>query len=855
MLFVLPARAESKVRYAPPAAWVVVDPLKTLAPTPASEVSYGYDYLLLDTQVAVRDQAAYSHNVYRVTAEGALQSASRVSFDFDPAYEELTIHHLRVIRDGQVEDRLKTTPEKIIQQERDLDRHLLNGELTALFLLEDIRVGDVVDYAYTRRGWNPAFEGHYFSRVATEWAVPVRVQKFRLLAPRDRVPGTMAQGPHARVPSVSIGGGDIELSWSGGTTVPVAEEAETPEWYENYSSIQFSEFKTWDQVVRWAQGLYSLPNPLPASVREQAKKLTQGLATPQAKARALLQFVQQEVRYLGMELGAGSYRPNPPEVVLARRFGDCKDKTMLFCALARAEGILAEPALLNTTYGARISDWLPSPQAFDHVIAVVSMASGEQIWVDPTLTYQQGALAARGLPQYGSALVIRRGNDRLTAINPANFAHSTADYQETIDVAGFEQPAKLHIRVTSTGMRANGVRREFARRTPADLSKSYVNYYASVYPGLTASTPPRISDDQERNIVTVDADYLVPNLWKTSTGGEHWEAEFFPKPILDMATRPSTTVRTTPLEINYPASVSLTTTVNLPKDWTIKPDQRTFGADAFVGGVSISGKGRVVVMKYSWNARTDHVDAAKVAKHMEVLNQFRDALGYTLTYKKPGAAAPVPAAPPPPPVFRLNWMLVLVTLVTLVTALLVVRAVESRKRPVSEPPLLSATDAAPPVIAPPIEPDLAGIGGWLILVAIGVTVTPFRLLVTSFTVHGRFFDQSVWEVLTTPGSESYHAGLGALLLVEIVCNLLLVVAATWQVFLFYRRKRLFPKLYIATLVFSLVLMIGDGWAADQIVKSTAPDNNYKDIYTLLLQAFIWIPYMLTSRRVRQTFTR
>jgi len=93
------------------------------------------------------------------------------------------VHHLRVIRDGQTEDRLKTTPVKVIQQERDLDRHMLNGELTALWVLEDIRVGDVVDYAYTQRGWNPALGRNYFSRVPTGWAVPVRSERFRLIAP------------------------------------------------------------------------------------------------------------------------------------------------------------------------------------------------------------------------------------------------------------------------------------------------------------------------------------------------------------------------------------------------------------------------------------------------------------------------------------------------------------------------------------------------------------------------------------------------------------------------------------------------------------------------------------------------
>lgn len=846
MLSAHPGRAESTVRYAPPAGWVVVDKMATLAPTPPGDVSYGYDYLLLDNQVAVREEAAYSHNVYRVTAEGALQSASRLSFNFDPAYEELTIHHLHVIRDGQTDDRLKTTEAKIIQQERDLDRHQLNGELTALFVLEDIRVGDVVDYAYTRRGWNPAFERHYFSRITTEWAVPVRQQKFRLTAPPDRVPAYRSQGPRAYAPVRSQLGSDVVLTWTGGGSAPVAEENETPEWYEAYSSIQFSEFTTWAQVVQWAEPIYSLPDPIPESVRAQAEKLTHGLATPGAKAVALLQFVQQEIRYLGMELGAGSYRPTPPAVVLARRFGDCKDKTMLFCALAHAAGVKAEPALLHSTYGNRISTWLPSPQAFDHVIAVVSLATGEQFWVDPTLTYQQGGLAARGLPDYGSALIVRPGNDRLTSINPSSMGLSKVDYKETIDVTGFDQPAKFRVRATSTGMRANAMRRYFAQTTPAELSKSYVNYYASVYPGLTASAPPRMSEDQEHNIVMVDEAYTVPNLWKIPAAGGRWEAEFFPKPILDLAARPSTTVRTTPLEIGFPASASLTTTVYLPEDWSVKPADKTFASDAFVGGIGIKGSGRVVVMSYSWNSRSDHIEAGQVAKHLQALNQYRDGLGYTLTYKQPG---PVAAAPIPKD-FRLNWMLVLTTLVTLTLALLGVRAIMARYP--RQPPALE-----PPMIDVPGKRDLTGLGGWLYLVAIGVTLTPIRLLFLMGSVYRRFFNQDVWESIATPGGEAYHAWLGPLIVIEIVSNLLLVVAAVWMINLFYRRHRLFPALYIAILVFTLILLIGDNWAAGVVIPSPKSDGDHSnmDLFRTLAQAAIWIPYMLVSRRVRQTFTK
>ena len=54
---------------------------------------------------------------------------------------------------------------------------------------------------------------------------------------------------------------------------------------------------------------------------------------------AAMRFVQSEVRYLALALGNGSYVPSPPELVLKRRYGDCKDKTLLALSLLKGLSI------------------------------------------------------------------------------------------------------------------------------------------------------------------------------------------------------------------------------------------------------------------------------------------------------------------------------------------------------------------------------------------------------------------------------------------------------------------------------------------------------------------------------------
>ena len=90
--------------------------------------------------------------------------------------------------------------------------------------------------------------------------------------------------------------------------------------------------------------------------------------TNRQKADALLEYVQKEIRYTGLEIGLHSHAPNPPKVVLDRHFGDCKDKSLLLISVLGAVGIDAYPALVSSSLRVHVGEILPSPLAFDHVV-------------------------------------------------------------------------------------------------------------------------------------------------------------------------------------------------------------------------------------------------------------------------------------------------------------------------------------------------------------------------------------------------------------------------------------------------------------------------------------------------------
>ena len=106
--------------------------------------------------------------------------------------------------------------------------------------------------------------------------------------------------------------------------------------------ILFSTARSWQSVAAWYA---SVIDPLTGPEDITARPRTQDEFI--AKAAALLADIQSHVRYTGVEFGMNAYVPRRPDEVLARGFGDCKEKATLLAHELRSHGIPARLALLS----------------------------------------------------------------------------------------------------------------------------------------------------------------------------------------------------------------------------------------------------------------------------------------------------------------------------------------------------------------------------------------------------------------------------------------------------------------------------------------------------------------------------
>ena len=135
-------------------------------------------------------------------------------------------------------------------------------------------------------------------------------------------------------------------------------------------------FGTWEDVSDWLASLSDPQATVTPAIADRARALVPATASEPEKVRAIARYVQ-EINYVAIQMGldrGGGYRPHEASDVLAKSYGDCKDKANLMRALLRADGIESYLVVLSVGDPAGVAaDW-PSPFQFDHCIIGVKVA-------------------------------------------------------------------------------------------------------------------------------------------------------------------------------------------------------------------------------------------------------------------------------------------------------------------------------------------------------------------------------------------------------------------------------------------------------------------------------------------------
>ena len=270
-------------------------------------------------------------------------------------------------------------------------------------------------------------------------------------------------------------------------------DADAPASFESFPWVEITEFQSWQEVASLGARLFDVSGHPSALVGAWVRDARTQAATPEALLLRAARFVQDEVRYVAIEVGMSRRRPDDPDTVLSRRYGDCKDKTALLVALLRAGGVNAWPALVSSSRGQTLDGWAPSPQAFDHAIVKAVSASGEPLWIDPTLSLQGGGVDRFRYAPFERALVLDRATSVLETLHaePAADASPFVRDRFHLGLPGGSEETTLETERTYRGRVADMMRAALRMRSQDDLRDEVRQRYQQQYPAIRNVGPPR----------------------------------------------------------------------------------------------------------------------------------------------------------------------------------------------------------------------------------------------------------------------------------------------------------------------------------------------------------------------------
>ncbi|HSS19850.1 MAG TPA: DUF3857 domain-containing protein [Pyrinomonadaceae bacterium] len=289
------------------------------------------------------------------------------------------------------------------------------------------------------------------------------------------------------------------------------------------SSASSKAFENWTQVSRLLTELHD-PQAVPdQNVTAKAKELTANAKTELDKIRAIGRFVQN-LQYVSIDIGVGrgnGMRPHAASQVLAKAYGDCKDKANLMRSMLGTINITAYPVVIYSGDQNHVREEWASPSQFNHCIIAIKVSDetvAPTIITDPKLgrllifDATDDSTGVGDLPEdeQGSFALLVAGEAGQLVRMPVLPPDSSSFERQADVVLTSAGTITVNVRERANGQTAAEFRRQFRQLSSAEYLKMVEGW---VTRGATGAKVSRVEpkDNNEGGRFDLDVDFSAIN--------------------------------------------------------------------------------------------------------------------------------------------------------------------------------------------------------------------------------------------------------------------------------------------------------------------------------------------------------
>jgi hypothetical protein len=387
------------------------------------------------------------------------------------------------------------------------------------------------------------------------------------------------------------------FSWELDNIPPFIPDPKMPPHRSYVAYVRFapSDWKSWNDISTWYyKRLFQPRLNITNNIKELAARLTASAESTEDKIEKLYDYVK-DIRYIAISLGVGSIQPSEPQTVLDRKYGDCKDKSILLIALLNAAGIDAHPALVLTSSEGETDPSFPS-WSFNHMIVKAEDENKEVYWMDPTSKYSP----LKHLPYQCegiNALVIGKdGKSKIEKTPASKFEDNNLDIniESKINYAG---SSEFSVLINASGINNVYYRNIFEDKTDKEMKEYFKSLLMEEFYNSNITSYSLSDYNDNKKSLQIEFNFAADQVIRSQ--GDLYMVNIDPFKFTESGSWMIKDTRNYPLNFRFPYKLNKKVNITLPENFAVRnlPTKINSRNDYFeyARGFDVSGENQIIL--------------------------------------------------------------------------------------------------------------------------------------------------------------------------------------------------------------------------------------------------------------------
>lgn len=283
--------------------------------------------------------------------------------------------------------------------------------------------------------------------IQDDYGVSVEKSHFQIILPKNYKFRYKVKNVELKLKESTTKKGNTSYQWIAFNLKALEKEPFSPSYRDIFPMIRTApnsfkiddhrgDMSSWENLGRFNYDLNKDRDVLSPTMAAKVKELTKDATTQAEKINILYKYMQDNMRYVSVQLGIGGWQTFDAQYVEKNKYGDCKALTNFMKSMLKAVNITAHPALIRMGRSKSTQDEDFPSASFNHVILYVpsdSEETKEPTWLECTSSNDPAGYIGEGTNDR-FALVYSEKGGKLIKTPMLTPKENLLMYKTTIDI-------------------------------------------------------------------------------------------------------------------------------------------------------------------------------------------------------------------------------------------------------------------------------------------------------------------------------------------------------------------------------------------------------------------------------------